>query len=206
VSAVPQATIRPCKPPDLPALYAVCLATGDAGEDASHLHADPELLGHLYVGPYVTLEPGLAFALEDDVGVAGYVLGAADSDDFSRRMEAEWLPPLRTRYPAPAGDSSGWDPDEQLIAQLHHPPAARHPALADIPAHLHIDLLPRAQGRGYGRRMMQQLFEALRARGVPSVFLGVATRNLRAIGFYQKLQFELRAVSSGGTTWMVRDL
>lgn len=205
MSLPPDAIVRSYRPADLPALYAVCLATGDAGTDASHLHADPDLLGHLYVGPYVTLEPGLAFVLEDAFGVAGYVLGASDTVAFARRMEVEWLPRLRTLYSAPSGDPSRWSEDERAIASLHAPPPLPPNELAGIPAHLHIDLLPRAQGRGHGARMMHRLFEALRDRDVPAVFLGVATRNLRAIGFYRRIGFEVRAVNAG-TTWMALDL
>ena len=35
--------LRPATPADMPAFRCVCLLTGDAGEDASHLHDDPDL-------------------------------------------------------------------------------------------------------------------------------------------------------------------
>ena len=57
------------------------------------------------------------------------------------------------------------------------------------PAHLHIDLLPRAQGRGWGRRMLEQQMAALRATGAPGVHLCVAPGNTRAQVFYRKLGF-----------------
>ena len=64
--------IRPYRPGDFGAVYEICLLTGYLGEDASGLYDDPLLPGHLSAGPYVTLEPELAFMLEDDRGVAGY--------------------------------------------------------------------------------------------------------------------------------------
>ena len=58
-------TIRPAKESDREAMYRVCLLTGDSGADGTHLFPhQPQLLGQRWVGPYLTLEPGLAFVLE----------------------------------------------------------------------------------------------------------------------------------------------
>ncbi len=57
---------------DTPALYHVSLKTGDVdGGDASSLYDDPELLGHLWLGAYLALEPELARVVEDDSGHPG---------------------------------------------------------------------------------------------------------------------------------------
>ena len=71
--------IRLAEPDDLDDLYEICLRTGDAGGDASGVVADPRLLGHLFVAPYAVLEPELAFVAVDGEGVAGYVVGTADT-------------------------------------------------------------------------------------------------------------------------------
>jgi ribosomal protein S18 acetylase RimI-like enzyme len=179
--------IRPYRPDDREALYAVALATGRDGDDASDLFRDPTLLGHRYVGPYLDLEPDLAFTLEDHVGPCGYVLGAADTERFYRRLLAEWLPPLLERLgPVP---TTAADEDERLLAELHRPTLTVPRDLDAYPAHLHIDLLPRAQGRGHGRRMMAALLDALVRRGADGVHLGVSPRNARAQGFYRALGF-----------------
>ena len=181
--------IRPARPDDRAALYAVCLATGRDGEDAAATFRDPDLLGHRYVGPYLDLEPDLAFALEDAAGPCGYVLGAADSVGFYRRLVDDWLPTLRPRLrpPPPPGDAR--TDDEHLLAELHAPTIALPRDQVAFPAHLHIDLLPRAQGQGHGRRMMGTLLDALAARGAAGVHLGVSPVNVRAQGFYRALGF-----------------
>jgi hypothetical protein len=51
------------------------------------LYSDPRLIGHVYVGPYAVLEPELSFIVEDADGVAGYVLGAANTALFEERLE-----------------------------------------------------------------------------------------------------------------------
>jgi ribosomal protein S18 acetylase RimI-like enzyme len=180
-------SIRPYHLSDIIALYHVCLATGNSGQDASHLHRDHELLGHIYVAPYLAYEPELAFVLCQDGSPVGYVLGTRDSAGFAARCEREWFPLLRSRYspPDPADDSA----DARAIRKIHRTPEA-YPELAAYPAHLHIDLLPIAQGQGWGRRMMETFLDELRRQKVPAVYLGVGRSNTRAIGFYERMGFQ----------------
>ena len=70
---------RPAVPSDLDAFYAISLATGDVGSDASHLYIDGRLLGHIYSAPYLRLAPDLAVVVEDEEGVAGYAVGVSDT-------------------------------------------------------------------------------------------------------------------------------
>ncbi|HET6665226.1 MAG TPA: hypothetical protein VFG94_13245, partial [Acidimicrobiales bacterium] len=92
--------LRAWRPTDHDAVYDICVRTGAAGEDATRLLRDPALPGHVYAGPYLVLAPDLAFVVEDDDGVAGYILGAADTTEFEDRLEREWWPGLRRRYQA----------------------------------------------------------------------------------------------------------
>ncbi len=185
----PNFVVRPFRPSDEAAVYAVCLQTADAGRDATALYDDPALPGHLYVGPYLTLEPELALMLEDGFGVCGYALAALDSHLFYERFQREWLPPLRGRYPTPNGDPSIWSASEAVRAQFHAPDIFWPEPHADFPSHLHIDLLPRAQGQGNGRVLMDTLLTALRQRGSPGVHLGMHVANARALRFYTRLGF-----------------
>ena len=77
----------------------------------------------------------------------------------------------------------------EAIRGIHHG-YRPEPALQDYPAHLHIDLLPHAQGQGWGRRMIETFLERLRTLGVPAVHLGVGRRNTRAIHFYERVGFQ----------------
>ena len=98
-------------------------------------------------------------------------------------------------HPEPdVADSDGWTRDEQMAYLIHHPPLAEDELIARFPSHLHIDLLPRLQGGGHGRRLMDMQLAALRDRGSQGVHLNVNAANLRALGFYRHLGFaELHA-------------
>jgi ribosomal protein S18 acetylase RimI-like enzyme len=179
--------IRGFEPGDTSALYDICLRTGDSGEDASGLYRDPELLGHVYVGPYLRLAPSLAFVGVDSLGVAGYVLGVTDTVAFDEAAERLWWPSLRSRYPLSAFPASSRD--GALVRLIHSPPVASPDVVERYPAHLHIDLLPRIQGQGNGRLLLSTLLSALASVGVPGVHLGVGTANQRAVAFYRRMGF-----------------
>lgn len=196
--------IRLATPEDVEAVYEICLKTGDAGEDATHLYDDPEVLGHIYAGPYVTLEPELAFVLEDEEGVCGYILGALDTERYHQAYRSRWLPDLQARYPDPTGDPGTWTPTERILHMIHHPKLEPSEVARDYPSHLHVDLLPRAQGRGNGARLMDTFLDGLRAKGSPGVHLGVSARNLRAQGFYRRYGFTELARQDWGLTLGMR--
>jgi len=194
--------IRPYEPRDLDPLYEICLRTGASGEDATELVVEPHLLGALYAAPYALLEPEHALVLDDGSGTAiGYALGALDTRAFEAQCEREWWPALRERHPIGSGAN---DLDELLIAMLHHPHLVDDDVLAEYPSHLHIDLLPEAQGAGWGRALMEAMQDALRADGSPGAHLGVSARNRRALGFYAHLGYEELSGDALGRTLGLR--
>ncbi len=177
--------IRPAGLHDLPGVYRVCLETGDAGRDATALYRNPDLLGHVYVGPYVVGQPGPALVVADADGVAGYLLGAEDTRAFELWEAELWWPSLRAQYPRTDGDS----PDEDIIGLIHAPPHAPDAVVSDYPSHLHIDLLERVRGRGIGGELVRKALARLGERGSPGVHLDVAKDNENAVGFYEHLGF-----------------
>lgn len=196
---MPDFTIRPAQPGDESGAYYVCLKTGDHGQDGEPYYGDdPDALGRIYVGPYLALEPELSLILDDPHGICGYAFGAFDSRDFYARYETEWRPNLCARFPRPAGDPVRWTRAQSVYHAYHHPDYFCPEPYDRYPSHLHIDLLPRAQGRGYGRLMLEQIMDRLRARGSPGAHLGVSALNTRAQGFYRRLGFrDLTEAGSG---------
>ena len=180
------AVIRQAQLDELPALYSIVLQTANNGGDATALHRLPDVQGEVYVGPYVTFEPAFAFVVEDEQGPAGFAVGALNSRRFEARLEQEWWPSLRQKYRDAATQDLLFD-DQRLLGLIFHPPAAPEEILPDFPSHLHIDILPRQQGKGSGRRLIETLFDAFAAKGSPGVHLFVGARNDRAIAFYRRM-------------------
>jgi ribosomal protein S18 acetylase RimI-like enzyme len=181
--------IRRYRPGDEAALYDICMRTGDHGRDATSRYADPDLLGHVYVGPYLALAPEFAFVLDGGDGTPlGYVLGAADTAGFQDACERSWWPPLRRRYPDPVDvPPQDRSPDQRIAHLIHHPHRAAAWVLDRYPSHLHIDLLPAAQRHGHGRHLIRHLLEALTAAGSTGLHLGVSAANTGAVAFYRRI-------------------
>ncbi|WP_456847436.1 GNAT family N-acetyltransferase [Cellulomonas sp. P5_C6] len=193
------AVIRPFHPSDLPSIYRICLLTGEVGGDATSLYGDPDLLPHLYAGPYPIADPGLTFVVVDELGLVGYIVATADTARFEQWLEQAWWPALRARYPRREDPRDGSE-DHVLIERIHEWPRADEALFERFPAHMHIDLLPRAQGQGLGRRLVETLSAALRGRGVPGLYLGVDDRNQGAVAFYHRVGFELESQHDWGRT------
>jgi ribosomal protein S18 acetylase RimI-like enzyme len=191
--------IRPARAGDEPGAYHVCLKTGDHGQDGEPFYRDdPDALGRIFVGPYMAFEPDFSFILEDQDGICGYALGALDSRAFYDRYEREWRPRLCAQFPMPPGDAATWTRAQRVHSWYHYPDYFTPEPYAEYPSHLHIDLLPRAQGGGLGRQMLEQVMGRLRQRGSPGAHLGVSLVNTPAFGFYQHLGFrELARVGEG---------
>jgi len=204
---VSQASIRPYRDSDLDDLYRICLLTGDSGEDATSMFDDPRLLGDVFAAPYGLFEPSLAFVAEDEAGVGGYIVGALDSRAFAERLEADWWPALRDRYPAPPSElpPDQWTPDQRTAGFVIHARFTVPDELAkDYPSHLHINLVPRLQSQGLGRQLMNTLIRALQEQGSVGVHFYVWPANQHAVGFYRHLGFTM--ISAEGAITFVKDL
>ena len=190
-------TLRPYRPDDLSALYAICLQTGDASKDATLLHTDPQLIGHIYAAPYGVLEPENVFVAEDDEGVAGYVVGTHDSDRFENRLERDWWPDLRARY----ADTTGMtEADRSRIAAIMRPESSPADIVARYPAHIHMNLLARLRGQRVGTRLLDLWVTQAKAAGVSGIHLGASAGNSGGIAFWTRSGFTpLREVP--GAVW-----
>jgi ribosomal protein S18 acetylase RimI-like enzyme len=186
-----QVRIRPYQPDDLDDLYRICLLTADNGKDATSQFRDPRLPGEVYLAPYVTFEPSLAFVAQDTGGAAGYIVATLDSRAFEQRLKDDWWPALRARYPLPPPDVFKALPTQERYALANiHDHWHTVDELADrFPSHMHIDLLPRLQGRGIGRKLIGTLVASLRDQGSPGLHLLVEGGNQNAVGFYRNVGF-----------------
>lgn len=199
------AILRPYRPDDRDALFDICVRTGHEGGDSRHLYPDPDLLPNIFAAPYVVLEPGLAFVVEDGGRAVGYIVGTADTASFVARYRTEWLPRLTSRYPAPVQPHSPSTPADTMTGLMHDPERMVLPELDAYPAHLHIDLLPSHQRYGYGRRLMETFLGALHRQDVPAVHLSMVTGNTAARAFYDRVGFhEIAVPDPGPVTYLGR--
>ena len=180
--------IRPAEPTDLPGIRDVCLKTADAGKDGTALYHYPELLWAIYADPYLVFSPKTCFVVEDELGICGYTLAALDTVAMQDWALQEWLPPFQQDYPLSLAQQCGQN-DQELLHLIHETNPLL-PLVQDFPSHLHVDLLPRVQKQGLGRRLIEKLLESLTGLGSKGVHFGVDGENLNAQAFYHHIGFE----------------
>ena len=202
-------SLRPYASDDLKSLYAISLATADAGADASRLYHDAYLVGSIYSAPYAALDPDLVVVAADDEGAGGFVLGAVDTVAWGQRLERNWWPQLRRQYPAldlDARDSA--NPDQRRIFMIHNPERAPTQVAREFPAHLHLNLAPRLQGAGVGTKLFHAWQRLAKERGASAMHVAVNRANARAMAFWGKMGFRSVTppeLSEGRTVWMGRN-
>ena len=200
-------TLRPFKPDDLSALYAISLATGHEGGDSSHLYKDLRLIGHIYSAPYAVLRPGLVIVAVDEEGVGGFVAGAADTGSWEEALERSWWPKLRREYDDPSDrPQATWTADQRRASMIHRPERTPDAVAKAFPAHLHINLLARLQRRGIGSALLESWLGPA-ATPDAAAHVGVNCANLGAIRFWEARGFKALALdgpATDRTVWMGR--
>jgi ribosomal protein S18 acetylase RimI-like enzyme len=205
----PASSIRLYQTADQADVYRVCLLTGNSGTDATGLYLDDTVVADIYAGPYLELEPELAFVVETERGVEGYAIATAHTKQFIERFREEWLPGFAKRHARPAAnpaanpsDEPGENPRpalsvaEEMTERGYRPENMLIDEVDEFPAHLHINLLPSLQGQGLGRELIRTILAALREHGADAVHLGVSPSNTSASAFYRRLGFTELASSS----------
>lgn len=183
--------IRPAKRSDLDDFYVISLVTGNSGKDASHLYKDPHLLAQVYSAPYLVLCPELCVVAEDELGIAGYAVGALSTRDFELRVEREWWPELRTKYAAPEmSDRQNWTADQHRIQSIHHPHKTPTRVVSEFPSHMHLNLHPRLHRQGVGPKLLGAWVENAKNRGSSAAHVGVNALNKNGLRFWMQNGFE----------------
>ncbi|MHA3683733.1 GNAT family N-acetyltransferase [Leucobacter sp. HY1908] len=215
----PAYRVRPFVSADSAALADVCTRTANVGADATGMLCDDALWGDLFAVPYGVHDASLCWVVEAVGGpaawftvgpaagrVVGYIVGTADTRAFARWFRTEWWASRAGRYLR--GAQGGALQDEFLAYGDGISPEAQSAAASaltrDYPAHLHINLLPEAQGSGLGRRLINTLCDELVRRGVPGLHLTMNAKNAPAGAFYERLGFRFLATDGADTTYGMR--
>jgi ribosomal protein S18 acetylase RimI-like enzyme len=166
---------------------------------------------YLWYRAYVDVTPDTCFVLDDGNGrVVGYCIGAADTAIFAQRWREVFTPvvdPVLVPRPEVRSDDPLMEKDDikgfrEAVYNAHCSMLQSWPeTLQKYPAHLHIDLLPEFQRKGYGRELMNTFCEAVKSRGATGVHLDMVQHNTNGRAFYERVGFQICSqVLDGGAS------
>jgi ribosomal protein S18 acetylase RimI-like enzyme len=185
--------IRPYRPSDREGVRRVCFETGYMGDPVAWQWRDRESFADLFCGWYTDHAAEDALVVMDEQGeVGGYLLGCRDTRRVpgpgrlaARHLLGRGL--LVRPGTAPVLWRTLGDIAAAAVRDRRLPPGE---VIDDRwPAHLHIDLLPAARGRGAGRELMTRWLDSLRADGIAGCHLTTWAENDDAIAFFTTMGF-----------------
>jgi len=186
---VSEIEIRPYRAKDRAALRRIVFETGYMGDPVDWLWRDPETFADLISRYYTDQEPESIFIADREGEVVGFLTGCTDSDRTRGQAEKQVRRVmLRGGLLRPGIASFLW----RAIADVARERDVPSEMLGDPrwPAHLHINLLPKARGKGAGGALIRAWRERLREQGVGGLHLGTFAENSNAIAFFTAQGFE----------------
>lgn len=155
---------------------------------------------YLWYRSYVILTPATCFVLDDGEGRAvGYCIGTSNTSAFAESWRSKFLlnvSPEEVPKPETTTDDSGMEKKESKLFRraVHNGECSslltRPEVLEKYPAHMHIDILKQYQRRGWGSRLIQALFDAVKSEGAPGIHLDMVRWNTTGRKFYEKIGFQ----------------
>lgn len=149
--------------------------------------------------------------LDDGTGRAvGYCIGTPDTKAFAQRWRDVFTPALDPKLvPRPdlqTGDALMERPEIQGFRRAVYNGdcsmvQAWPQTLEQYPAHLHIDILPEFQRKGYGRVLIEAFLAKVKSEGARGVHLDMVRHNTNGHAFYTRIGFTMcQQVLDGGAS------
>ena len=138
---------------------------------------------------YIEVEPEICYVVTDDDDKAvGYIYGSADYDKYQDNFGP---------YIRKVADLNNRAYLGEALTEMFD-----HAIYKDkYPAHLHIDILPEYQSKGYGSQLVNAFCDNLKAMGVKGVMLIVGEDNEGARRFYERNGFTLLQTKPTGCAY-----
>lgn len=140
---------------------------------------DRELFALRWALYYIRYQTDFCYVAEDKEEVIGYVLCAPDTVDSENEYEEKIIPEIKNMI-----DKN--NPKYEYYTTILKTNEIIESYLEKYPAHLHINMTPKCQGKGVGTKLLKAMEENLVAHGIGGIHLGVMEDNSAAIRFYEK--------------------
>ena len=171
------AAIRPARADDIKRIEYICRMT--AGPVSEKEPIVGNRIAKMYSTYYARECPDTCFVLADDEDKAvGYILCEPDWKKYRKNYRKIDVPAI-WELKKSAGLEAWFFPVPYMVLSRKYP------------AHMHIDILPQYQGKGYGTKMIEALFDLLEKKSVKGIMLMASGENDGAIRLYKRMGFKM---------------
>ena len=189
--------MRPFQPTDRSSLLTIGSDTAFFGAPIERYLDDRHAFEDCFYAYYTDYEPQHSWIAvlknsENEEQAAGFLTGCIDSQRQQQVMRQKILPGVVVKW-LRGGYHSGSKTWRYTWCILLAALRGEFPTVDEqrYPAHLHINLIPSARGRGLGTALMQAYLEQLRTLRIPGVHLNTTSMNHAAIRLYERCGFRL---------------
>jgi ribosomal protein S18 acetylase RimI-like enzyme len=161
------------------------------GAPTADLWGHQESQAAVYLEPYLRHEPESLLVAEENGALVGYLTGCVDSARFpseSERMDEAIRNHRLMLRPRPVAFFARSVLDV-AVAKVGRRPTAQECRDPRWPAHLHINVEPKARGTGVADGLMSRWLDRLRQVGSPGCHLQTVCENTRAVRFFERMGF-----------------
>ena len=175
--------IRKAEIGDLERVEYICRMTAD--EESIKDENAGRIISLMYSTYYIEEETDNCFVLVDNGEVVGYIISSVNPLKLNKRYKEKYIKQIQ-EIDNKSAFMARFIPLPYLLLRFKYP------------AHLHINLLPDYQGKGFGTKMINTLLSELKEKGIKSVMLLADSKNTGAIKFYKRNGFKKFITAFGG--------
>jgi GNAT superfamily N-acetyltransferase len=181
-------TVRNAEKRDENDIGRICFLTSDRCNDDRYR----ELIGLHWAIPYTRFEADHCFVVVgvDDIPL-GYALAAQDARSFRRLFRRRMKDDIHNALKQQRRRFRRTEYFREYFTSVRYIETLPFGTDRNYPAHMHIDILPGYQGKGFGQMLINQMITHLEKSGCKGIHLGVGNENTGAIRFYERYGFKL---------------
>lgn len=177
------AEIRKAEIGDLERVEYICRMTAD--EESIKDEKAGRIVSLIYSTYYIEEETDNCFVLVDNGEVVGYIISSVNPLKLNKKYKEKYIKQIK-KIDKKSALMARFVPVPYLLLRFKYP------------AHLHINLLPSYQSKGYGTLMINSLLDELKKKKVKAVMLLASAENTGAIRFYERNGFKKFITAFGG--------
>lgn|SRR5574344_434577 len=172
--------IRKIRIEDLNDIRYICLKTAD-----NYAAKDEKAMMLLYADYYVENERDTSFVAVDNGKVVGYLLASFSFKKYKREWNYHYLNKLKNL-----------SEDLYKLKKIY----LLYDSFVSVkyPAHLHVDILPEYQSKGYGTLLLKKILQLMKEKKIKGVRFGCDKSKTKALSFYQKMGFKILTKTKTG--------